>query len=496
MSIISGKNTAPRKAPWFAVLSLVLPILGLPLAFGLSIYISNDFLLALLLLFYIGLGFAALGLVFAVVALLRSERLRVLSSLSCIVYASLLLWTLLSWVLAFPPQTAALRTTPASSKLTNSAADQSDACFDKGAYLFLIAKHNNEAITNFSKAIELNSNNANAYAFRGLVFAEANDVTAAMADVDKAIQLSITKSALSSNYIANVYLARGKLRVRTKDVEGALADCNTSLAGTQNPQAYAYRGMVQVLRGDLENAEADSTRALLLQTNCVEAYLLRGLVNEKREHFAEALLEYSKAIALEPNCEEAITARNGINNRVNVHAKPLMKEATRIVWNQLQSIEAQLETNYAGNRRTFFSQRGFLYAQINTDGADPLLTQYIAQVVDVSKDIKAILDALEEETQTTATVASGIESFYTALGTFLGATAQNGRSLAENAQDGETAGMIAGKITSGLIQSIPSSTFDDDIKRCESNLQLMSDKLSSLKTYLTHKYNTQFLSGF
>jgi len=109
-----------------------------------------------------------------------------------------------------------------------------------------------------------------------------------------------------------------------------------------------------------------------------------------------------------------------------------------------------------------------------------LLKRYVSDVVAISKDTKGVLDSIEQERQNTAQEARDVEKFYTAVGVFLGATAQNNRSLTENAQDGETAGVIAGKIGASIINSVPSSTFDGELARCQTNLAIMAMEATRL----------------
>src|SRR5437016_655607 len=90
------RATSERKAPWFGVLSLVVPIVGLPLAFGVGLAIASDFLVGIGVLLYGGLALAFLGFVLGVVGMIRGERMRLLSLLSCTICGLPLLWTLIS----------------------------------------------------------------------------------------------------------------------------------------------------------------------------------------------------------------------------------------------------------------------------------------------------------------------------------------------------------------------------------------------------------------
>lgn len=60
------------------------------------------------------------------------------------------------------------------------------------------------ALADFSRAIELNSDYAMAYANRGVVYHEMGDYQSALPDFDKAIELNNTLAADISPYIQDI----------------------------------------------------------------------------------------------------------------------------------------------------------------------------------------------------------------------------------------------------------------------------------------------------
>ncbi len=74
----------------------------------------------------------------------------------------------------------------------------------------------NGAITNFTKAIELNPADAKLYNYRGICRFNLRDFTNAMTDFNQAVQLS-------PNF-ANAYYMRGMCRIGLKDRKGACLD--------------------------------------------------------------------------------------------------------------------------------------------------------------------------------------------------------------------------------------------------------------------------------
>jgi tetratricopeptide (TPR) repeat protein len=74
----------------------------------------------------------------------------------------------------------------------------------------------NGAITNFTKAIELNKNDAKLYNYRGICRFNLRDFANAMTDFNQAIQLN--------QKFADSYYMRGMCRIGLKDRKGACLD--------------------------------------------------------------------------------------------------------------------------------------------------------------------------------------------------------------------------------------------------------------------------------
>jgi hypothetical protein len=178
---------------------------------------------------------------------------------------------------------------------------------------------------------------------------------------------------------------------------------------------------------------------------------------------------------------------------------PVMKERTRIVWNDLQTAEAQSRQNSsdAGN---YFVQRAYLYAQINTEGADPSLIFHVAQVVEASKEVASVVEAIVSETRKSHESADAVREFLVGLGTVLGAAQDNHQTLSQNAADGQTAGEIAGLIASGIGNAVDDSTikskYEPQLNRCTSRIAKMDSERAQLATTLTGKYKIQLLNAF
>jgi hypothetical protein len=198
-------------------------------------------------------------------------------------------------------------------------------------------------------------------------------------------------------------------------------------------------------------------------------------------------------------CWLVISWMYGKANYIHQANDSAMKEATRRAWSDIQSAEAQLSRDYSSNDQ-IYSQRAFLYSQINTDDADPELVKYVAQVVEVSKGTASVLNKIASDIQKSHQDGETVEQVMTVVGAVLGASANNGRSLEENAADGQTVGAIAGTIVNGVGTSIEDDNikqqYSNDLASCSSNLKNVDGNRAWLADYLSKKYQSQFLTGF
>ena len=128
-----------------------------------------------------------------------------------------------------------------------------NAYYDRG-----ISKHNlkdyNGAISDYTKAIELNPNFANAYNNRGLSKHNLKDYNGAISDYTKAIELN------PNNALA--YYNRGISKDDLKDYYGSISDYTKVIELNPNDvDAYVNRGASKEILGDLNGACADWKKA-------------------------------------------------------------------------------------------------------------------------------------------------------------------------------------------------------------------------------------------
>ena len=137
-------------------------------------------------------------------------------------------------------------------------------------------KDYNGAISNFTKAIELNPEYTNAYYNRALAKDRLNNHYGAISDYSKAIELDPKE---------DVYCDRGVSKSKLKDYNSAISDYSKAIE--LNPVyvlAYHNRGIAKYLLGDRNGGCNDWRKASNLGDKTAKKW-----VNARRTYFEKAL---------------------------------------------------------------------------------------------------------------------------------------------------------------------------------------------------------------
>jgi tetratricopeptide (TPR) repeat protein len=129
-----------------------------------------------------------------------------------------------------------------------------------------------KALADFSKAIEIDPNYAEAFHERGIAYREMKDYNSAIADHTKAIELDPNK-----------------------------------------PDSYFNRGLAFYGSGNFDRAIADYTRAIEIDPKDAEVFINRGNVYRSLSDYDRAIADYTKAIEIDP--KSALAYRN----RARIH---------------------------------------------------------------------------------------------------------------------------------------------------------------------------------
>jgi tetratricopeptide (TPR) repeat protein len=167
-----------------------------------------------------------------------------------------------------------------------------------------LAGHYTEAEAEFEAALRAEPSNPWIRARRALyLHAARGDHTRAVADCDKALQLSPGHAEASLN--------RGLSSLALDDSRRAIVDFDRALdprqgrgitflgpLSTRYPELYRARSEAHRRLGDLDGAVADLDAALRLDPDDAEAWVRRGRLHAARREFARAIADFDRAIAL------------------------------------------------------------------------------------------------------------------------------------------------------------------------------------------------------
>jgi lipoprotein NlpI len=149
------------------------------------------------------------------------------------------------------------------------------------------------AIKDYTSAIELEPNRAQAYLERA-------DAEYFKRDLDKAFADANTSVRLNPDYPGG-YIERGRIRTALRDLEGSAYDIERAIRlNPSSAMAFNNRGYLKVLQHDLKGALADYDHAISLQGDLGLVYLNRCAARYANHDVAGAKADIQRYIELMP----------------------------------------------------------------------------------------------------------------------------------------------------------------------------------------------------
>ena len=152
-----------------------------------------------------------------------------------------------------------------------------------------------QADSSFSRLVAMHPSYYNAYVSRGQYRIMRGDTLAALADLDKAIEVD--------KYRAQAYAQRGILTAIYKhDYDAALDDIDKALRLEPNtPSYYINRALIRYYREDLRGAMDDYDKVLRLEPTNLIAHYNRGLLSLTVGAKNDALADFNYYLQREPD---------------------------------------------------------------------------------------------------------------------------------------------------------------------------------------------------
>ncbi|MFA7361264.1 MAG: tetratricopeptide repeat protein [Candidatus Kapaibacterium sp.] len=231
--------------------------------------------------------------------------------------------------------------------------DDADAYWSRGNAYYYLQKYD-EAIADYTKAIELKPDDADAYNNRGIAYRKLEKYDEAIADFSKAIELK-------PDY-ALAYYNRGVAYYDLKKYEEVIADYTKAIELEPDfADAYINRGSAFSCLEEYDKSIADNSKAIELKPdyvgaklNLIEAYIMYGSYRE-----AQKKLDIAKKLKLNLKDSLLLAFLNCLVLRLNeedtsdaeIELEKLLKEEIKITWS-FEELETWLgKTKISDNKK-------------------------------------------------------------------------------------------------------------------------------------------------
>ena len=246
-------------------------------------------------------------------------------------------------------------------EVSNKAFSANDAILyiNRGNAYFYIRDYE-QAILNYSRAIQINSQNPKAYLNRGDVYFRKGEYNKAISDYSKVIQID-------SEY-AKAYYARGEAYQLIDEPNQACEDEERAFEFGFDHQSYV----------EDSNLELIETLVQFCPGNA-KVYYYRGLIQASIQNYNLALEDYNEALRLNPQFAHAYHKRAGIYEHYVIDRDPECQDYNKVISDYNQAISdydkaQQLGYGYRGSRFggligitdptiELFFERGEIYAK-------------------------------------------------------------------------------------------------------------------------------------
>jgi len=184
--------------------------------------------------------------------------------------------------------------------------NQGDTYYNQGDY--------DRAVANYSQAIKLNPNKAEAYFNRGKAYYKKGDYVGSIADFNQAVRLNPNYENAYYGTKGNEYKKGDNANSNDAKVYYNQDNVNKKNYNDNSKDANLYydQGNNYYKKGDYDKAIADYSQVIKLDPNHANAYYNRGVAYDKKGNYDKAITDYSQVIKLVPNHANAYYNRGNV----------------------------------------------------------------------------------------------------------------------------------------------------------------------------------------
>ncbi|MGI8641784.1 MAG: protein kinase domain-containing protein [Pyrinomonadaceae bacterium] len=203
-----------------------------------------------------------------------------------------------------------------------------------------------KAVADYTEAINLGLKDAETYRRRGYNQKAVLNFDKAIADYGEAIKTDPNDSAS--------YSGRCQTYVENRQFEIGMTDCNRAIElNPDNANSYISRGNAYLFKNENSLAIADFNKALSSQKENAAAYLGRGNAYYNKEDYGKALADFSEVIRLDPENPAAYSLRGLIYQKKQNDDKAIEN------FNEAIRLNSEFALLYAGRGKSFLLEKKY-----------------------------------------------------------------------------------------------------------------------------------------
>jgi tetratricopeptide (TPR) repeat protein len=262
----------------------------------------------------------------------------------------------------------------------------------RGKELFENRKYD-ETITVCTRLLQYSPGSAEAHYLRAKARTmDSPDATAAAID-------DFTQAIVLARNYADAYLDRGLLYLEIAELDRAINDFSEAIRlGVSSKEVWFLRGMARLQKPRLPEAAADFTEALRIDPEFAEAHLNRGIACYQLDRLKEALADEDAAIRLNPRLARAYSSRGVVRLALGDLDNAITDFDMAIQQSRRAGDVASMATAYFDRGRAFFLKKDYERAiddwervARNFDDCDSMTLDFLGQAyAQLQNELKAM----------------------------------------------------------------------------------------------------------